>query len=319
MKNVVVFGGGTGLSNLLVGLKNQPVNITVVVTIADNGGSTGQIRNFYDIPAPGDIRRAVIALSEDEMIKELMDYRFDDNIDRHTIGNLVLTALTQLNENRLSEAVSKYCEILKVSNKILPISDESLHLSAIMDDGSIVTGESEISHSNQAIKEVFYEGAPKINPQVIDAINEADAIILSSGSLFTSIIPNIAFAQMYDLLTRESLKIIYVSNIVTQAGETDNYTVSDHLDALNMHLALNEVDVVISNNNYDIGDDIVAKYAEEHSQLVKIDHDKITAKIIEDNFITINECGYLRHDVDKVSNAIVKYLGGDDESWCFSS
>lgn len=308
MKKVVIFGGGTGLSNLLSGLKQQPLEITVAVTIADNGGSTGKIRNYYDVPAPGDIRRAVIALSKSEELKELMNYRFDENIQHHTIGNLILTALTDINDGKMSNAVKKYCEILGVESKILPITDESLDLCALFEDGTHVTGESQITKHPAKISEIYYQGFPQMNQEVVEAIKQADAIILSSGSLYTSIIPNIVFAQMYKLLSREDLKVIYVSNIVTQKGETDDFTVSDHLNALNKHLVNHHVDVVFSNNNYNVDHEIIQRYAQEHAKLVKIDQDNITSKIIEDNYLFVNSQGHLRHDVEKISKDIYAYL-----------
>ncbi len=315
MKKVVVFGGGTGLSNLLEGLKKQDnLNISVVVTIADNGESTGQIRNFYDLPAPGDIRRAVIALSDNEVVKELMEYRFDENIDHHTIGNLVLTALTQINGGKMTDSVKKYCEMLNVDEKIVPISNESLELCAKMQDGSIIVGESEISHSDIAIDEIFYQGFPKISEEVVKLIDEADALILSSGSLYTSIMPNIVFSQMYKLLKRDNLEIIYVSNIVTQAGETDNYSVSDHINALNKHLVNKEVDVVFSNKHYDINQEIIDKYAQEKSQLVKIDYENIECQVFAGDYVKVTDMGHLRHDVDKIGSDIYQYLKGDYES-----
>ncbi len=308
MKKVVVFGGGSGLSNLLTGLKQQPLDLTVVVTIADNGGSTGKIRNFYDVPAPGDIRRAVISLSKNEDIKQLMEYRFDKNIQHHTIGNLIITALTDLNEGKMSTAVKKYSEILEVDSKILPISDESLQLCAKFKDGQIIKGESEIAKYDCKIEEVFYEGFPRINDEVVEAVTEADAIILSSGSLYTSIIPNLVFTQMYKLLEQKKIDIIYVSNIVTQKGETDDYMVSDHLNALNKHLVNNKVCTVFSNNNYQIEDTVLDNYLSEGAKLVEIDHHNIDSNIVEDNYIYLNEDGHLRHNVDKISNDIYNYL-----------
>ncbi len=310
MKKIVVFGGGTGLSTLLSGLKEYELDITAVVTIADNGGSTGKIRKYYDIPAPGDIRRCAIALSNDEQIKSLMNYRFDLNIQNHTIGNLILAALTDLNGN-MSEAIKSYCKLLNVEKEIYPVSNESLVLSAQMEDNTIVHGETKITNSKKKIKKVFYEGNPQVYKKVISAINNADAVIFSSGSLYTSIIPNLIFHEIQSALENKNIKKIYVSNIVTQNGETNNYKLSDHINVINNHLKTSEIDIVFANNNYNINEIILAKYALENSEIVKIDIENIKTKIIADNYIYVDENDMLRHNVKKVSKQIVKYVNNN--------
>lgn len=309
MKKIVVFGGGTGLSNLLDGLKLQPLDITVVVTISDNGGSTGKIRDYYNIPAPGDLRRAVVALSNNSEVNDLMNFRFDENIQNHTIGNLILAAFNEL-KGDMSEAVKAYCRLLDVSHNIIPISNESLTLCAIMKNNEIIRGESQICKYKQNIKEIFYEGNPHVNAEVLTAINDADAVIFSSGSLYTSIISNLTFVEMHKALNNNKLKKIYVANLATQAGETDKYNLSDHVNAINYHIVSSKIDYVIANNNYDVEKEVIEKYASEGSILVVADTENISCRVLEKNYITISENGHLRHNVKKIGTDINYIVNG---------
>lgn len=312
-KKVVVFGGGTGLSNLLLGLKKQPLEITVVVTIADNGGSTGKIRSYYDIPAPGDLRRAVVALSDYEEAKTLMNYRFDQNVENHTVGNLILAAFNNI-KGDMTKAVKAYCRLLNVPHNIVPISNESLTLSAVMEDGQIVHGETQISNAAPKISEIFYDGKPHLNEKVVEAVNEADAVIFSPGSLYTSLIPNLVFPELKEILARPTLKKVYVANLVTQSGETDGYKLSDHEKAINKHLENSKIDYILANNNYKINQQIINRYADENSEIVFADKSNINAKLILKNYIKIDKNKYLRHNVTKIGLDITYLLsGGFDE------
>ncbi len=305
MKKVVIFGGGTGLSYLLSALKNQPLDITVAVTIADNGGSTGKIRQDYNIPAPGDLRRAVIALSDYENLEKLMNYRFDEKVDNHTIGNLILTALVDLHGN-MHKAVKEYSRLLSVKQKILPISNQSLQLSALMANGEVIEGETDIVKHEASIREISYCERGQINKSVLKAVEDCDAIILSSGSLYTSTIPNIIFPELQEIIFEKKIKIIYTANIMTQLGETDNYALSDHINAINDHFGQNKISAVIANSNFNVDDAVLSNYKKEGSELVKIDIENIKCKLILNDFIIISSDNHIRHNVNELAKNILR-------------
>jgi len=237
-KNVVVMGGGTGLSTLLRGLKKFPVNITAIVSVSDNGGSTGRLREDFNIPAVGDIRRVIVSLSETESLaQELFNYRFKTNgeLNGHTVGNLILTAASEITGN-LSDGIEALSKVFNLKGKVVPLTEDDVVLMGEMEDGSIVKGEAEITLSEKRIKRVFYEEEPIITPLAIKAIREADYIILSMGSIYTSVIPNIISKSVIDEIDKSNAKIMYVSNMMTQPGETDDFKVSDHINLLNSYL-----------------------------------------------------------------------------------
>ena len=307
MKKVVIFGGGSGLSRLLKGIRELDIDLTVVVTIADDGGSTGILRDLYDMPAPGDLRRVVLALSDRDSLEELMNYRFDDNLQEHTVGNIILAALTQI-KGSMSKAVEEYCDLLDVKQAVLPISNESLKLVAQMKSGKIVYGESRIAKHEEQISEVGYFGKNNVNRKVIDKINECDAVIFSCGSLYTSILANLSFPEVSQALSNSEIKKIYVSNIMTQKGETENYNLTNHINAINKHLNGSSVDVAIANDNYDIPKEILVNYANESSGLVEIGKDS-PCDIYAADFVEYNESHNIRHNVKRVAEAIVDILG----------
>jgi len=239
---LVAIGGGTGLSNMLKGLKAYTSNITAVVTVADDGGSSGRLRESMDMVPPGDIRNCIAALAQDdEVITQLFQYRFDDDapedLRKHSFGNLFLTALTQLGEtNSMANAVKHACHILKARGMVLPISNEPMHLVAEMEDGQVVQGESQISEAGGRIKRIgCQKPVPKILPEVLEAVAAADLIVLGPGSLYTSIIPNLLVPELARAIARSQATKIYVCNVMTQPGETDSYTVADHIEAILEH------------------------------------------------------------------------------------
>ena len=311
MKNVVIFGGGTGLSHLLKGIKNQNFNLTIVVTISDNGGSTGTIRDLYNIPAPGDLRRVVVALRQDKELEKLMNYRFDEKMQNHTVGNLILAALTDINGD-MESAVKAYCKLLDVEQEVLPISNESLVLGAVMKNGIEVFGETQICKYPEKIESLFYRGKPKVNPTVIDRISKADAIIFSSGSLYSSTISNLIFDDLADAISKSSAKKVYVSNLMTERGETENYRLSDHLNAINKHLVNSTIDYVIANDNFEVPPEVIEKYKLENASLVEIDRDNISCNVITKNLLWLNKESYIRHSTREIANEIAKILNGDE-------
>lgn len=309
MKKVTIFGGGTGMSTLLKGLKEFPLDITSVVSVCDDGKSTGKLRKEFNIPAMGDIRRVMISLSETEpLMEKLLNYRFSSNseLNEHTVGNLLLTAGTQITGN-LSDGIKSISKVLNLKGKVIPFSEDNIVLSAIMEDDSIVNGEHYITESPLKIKKVYYEKEPEICDEVFDSIDESDLITLSMGSLYTSIIPNLLSKKIIEKLDKTSAKIMYVCNMVTQPGETDDFKVSDHLKVLNSYLGIHKIDIVVANTG-SIDKEVAEKYSTlEQKDPVLFDEENIDCDTILNNYVTIND-GVIRHNVEKLSLDIYSYL-----------
>lgn len=312
-KKVVVFGGGTGISFLLRGLKDFPIDITAVITVSDNGRSTGKLRQEFHTPAVGDIRQVITNLSSiDDPIKKMMSYRFktSSDLNGHAVGNLILTAMLDITGS-LTESIKSLGKLLDVKHTVLPISEDSdLTLMGEDEEGNIIEGEEEITLAPNKIKKIFYKKEPKVLPEVIKAINEADLIILSIGSLYTSILPNIICKEVQLAIEDSKAPIMYVCNAVTQPGETDNFTVSDHVNMLNSYLNKRKIDCVIASNTV-IPKKMAKKYAtEEQKDPVMIDYEnleKMNIELIEDDLIIVED-NRLRHNSLKLSSIIFSYL-----------
>lgn len=315
-KKVVVLGGGTGLSYLLKGLKDFPVDITAVITVSDNGKSSGKLREEFHTPAVGDIRKVITNLSHiDEPIKEMMSYRFktSSDLDGHAVGNLILTAMLDITGS-LKESIASLGKLLDVKHTVLPISEDSdLTLMGIDTYGDVIEGEEQITHSPQPIERVFYKTEPKVLPEVISAIEEADLIVFSMGSLYTSVLPNILCKEVNQALNKSKSPIMYLCNIVTQPGETDKFSVSDHIKLLNRYLDERVVDVVIASNTK-IEESIAKRYeSEEGKDPVKIDEEeleKMGIEVISADLMIIDD-NTLKHDSIKLSSLIFSYLMRD--------
>ncbi len=308
-KKLVVLGGGTGQSVLLKGLKQFPFDITAVVSVCDDGKSTGKIREEFNIPAVGDIRRVLIALAETEdIVEKLVNYRFcsKGDFDGHTVGNLILAALTDIGGN-LSSGIKLISEILNMKGEVLPLTDECVTLMGEMEDGEVIEGEHHITLSPKKIKKVFYKEKAKANPEVLEKIKDADAIILSMGSLYTSIIPNLLCKDVVKAIDNSNAKIIYVCNVVTQPGETDNFKASDHVKLLNKYLGKRKVDILITNSE-EIDPEIVKIYeTQEQKDLVVVDSKNIKIEHINKPLIKI-ENNIIRHDNVKLALEIMNIL-----------
>ncbi len=311
-KKVVILGGGTGMSTLLKGLKLFPLDIVAVVSVSDDGRSTGRLREEFNTIAVGDIRQVITSLSETEpLIEKLMNYRFKttSDLNGHTVGNLILTALANITGN-MSDGIESLSKVFNLKGKVLPLTEDNVTLSAIMTDGTIVHGEHNITECNKVIKKVFYKEKSTTNPLVIEEIEKADLIILSMGSLYTSVMPNLINTDMKKAIAKSTAKIMYVCNMMTQPGETDNYTASDHIKAFNKYLGKRKVDVIIANDGF-IPNDIIEKYksAEQKDEVI-FDKDKLKElglHIIHNNYVDFSE-GVLRHKVDKLALDIYAYL-----------
>lgn len=303
-KKVIVFGGGTGLSCLLKGLKQFPVDITAVVSVCDDGGSTGILRDEFDILAVGDIRKVLVALSQTESsVEELLNHRFNTNgtLNKHTVGNILLTAATEMTGS-IQQGIELLGKVLNLCGNVMPVTESNITLSAEMMDGSVVDGEHFITASSKKIKRVFYKETPEINDSLLKEIKSADLIVFSMGSLYTSILPCLLSKEIINKLDKSSAPIVYSCNLFTQPGETDKFKVSDHLKIINSYLGKRKIDVVIANNGK-IDERLAYKYlSTEQKDPVLIDYDetkKNVKKIIEDNLITI-ENGVFRHDTLKL-------------------
>ncbi len=304
-KKVVILGGGTGTSTLVRGLKQFPVDISVVVSVCDDGRSTGKLRQEFDIPAVGDLRKVLAALSDTEpLFESLLEYRFNttSDLNGHTVGNLLLAALCNITGN-VSDGIKSLSKVLNIKGRVLPLTEDNVTLIGVMQDDSVVEGEHNITMSEKAIKDIYYKQEPLINPSVIKAIKEADMIILSMGSLYTSISCNLICKDVIDAIDESKGKILYVCNMFTQPGETDDFTVSDHINVLNNYLGKRKIQTVIVNDGK-IPKKYINKYhREEEKDPVVIDNvslNKMDVNVIKDNFITI-ESGSLKHDAIKLS------------------
>lgn len=312
-KKVVVFGGGTGLSYLLRGLKNFPIDISAVVSVCDDGKSSGRLREEFKIPAVGDVRRVLISLAEVEpVVSELLNYRFKTNSDLngHTVGNLLLTAATDITGS-MGHGIKAVGETLNLKGKVIPFTeDDNVTLIGKMEDGSIIEGEHSITSYNKQIIDVYYKEKPKVNPDVLLAVKEADLIILSMGSVYTSIIPNLLASEVIKEIEDSKAPILYACNMMTQPGETDNFKASDHVKLLNNYLGKRNVDILLINNGI-VTPEIQKKYETlEQKDQVVCDYDelvKLNTKVIQDNFVIIED-EMIRHNVVKLALQIFSLL-----------
>ena len=312
MKKIVILGGGTGMSTLLSGLKNFPVEITAIVSVCDDGASTGRLREEFKIPAMGDIRKVLVSLSVTEpLVEELLNYRFETNSDLngHPIGNLLLTATSNITGN-MKDGIDVLSKILNLKGRVLPLTEDNVTLIGQMLDNEEVIGEHNITESNKKIKKVYYKEDPKVCEEVLEEIEESDLIILSMGSLYTSIIPNLICREIIKKLDKSNKKIMYVCNMVTQPGETDNMKTSDHVKIINDYLGKHKIDIVIANNGT-ISKEIALKYStlEQKDPVIldKKELENMNIELIENNYVTIKE-DVIRHNVDKLALDIYSYL-----------
>ena len=306
---VVAIGGGTGLSMLLRGIKKYTSNITAVVTVGDDGGSSGRLRNEMGILPPGDIRNCIAALGDDEdLITELFQYRFKtgEGLEGHSFGNLFLTALCAITGNMV-KAIKESANVLNIRGVVLPATLDDMKLGAEFEDGRIIHGESSIPEANGQIKQLFTEPANcTALPEAITAIGEADLIILGPGSLYTSVIPNLLVNGIVEAILKAKAKKIYVCNIMTQPGETTDYTVASHVNALLKHAKGKKIiDAVLVNNR--LPDNISDGYAQSGSIPVRLDMENLAPigiEIVSQKLIQENKEGLVRHSSNRVARAI---------------
>lgn len=316
---VVVMGGGTGLPVILRNLKGHDVDITAIVTVADDGGSSGIIRDYVNVVPPGDIRNVVVSLSQlSPIILQLFQYRFDSNdqfFAGHALGNLVIAALSEMRHG-IFDAVQELSNIMEVDGHIYPAANEPLELNAEFSDGTTLTGESEITAAHKLIKRVWVTSsthqdvAPQAMDEVINAIMDADQIVLGPGSLFTSILPNLMIENVGEALRQTSAEVIYICNIMTQKGETEKFTDADHVRVLNEHLHQNVINTVLVNTKKVPDEYIDYQRWNEMSRQVKHDFKGLrdqNCRVISSDFLELRDNGAFHNGqlvVDELMNLI---------------
>lgn len=307
---IVAIGGGTGLATLLRGLKRRTTNLTAVVTVSDDGGSSGRLQKELGVLPPGDVRNCLVALADDEaMVTDLFRYRFSEGegLTGHSFGNLFLAAMTGITGN-FDKAVKESSRVLNVKGRVLPATLGVVRLCATLEDGSIVEGESNISKSRERIRNVYFD-PPFAAPleEVIAAIRDADAIVLGPGSLFTSILPNFLVDRIAREVAAAPAAKIYVCNVMTQPGETDSLAASEHVEALLRCAGARVCDYVIVNE--ELPSKLLAQYAEEGQSPVAADLARIEAMgLTAVSANVISETVNVRHDSDRLANVVLGIL-----------
>lgn len=316
---IVVIGGGTGLPVILNNLRNRNVDITAVVTVADDGGSSGTLRNYINVVPPGDIRNVMVALSDLPGIeKQLFQYRFnskDQFFAGHALGNLIIAALSEM-RGGIFDAVQELSEMMKVDGHIYPAANEPLELNAEFSDGTTLSGESEITAANKLIKRVWVETTddshhPEAVDEVVDAIMNADQIVLGPGSLFTSILPNLMIENVGKAVVETEADVIYICNIMTQKGETENFTEADHVRVLNEHLGTNFINTVLVNSKEVPASYIDHQKWDEVSQQVKHDFTglrEMGCRVISADYLELRDHGAF-HNGQEVADELLNLIG----------
>ncbi len=312
VKKVVACGGGTGLSTILRGLKEYPFYPVAIVTVTDDGGSSGKLREELGIPPPGDLRNCIIALSEsEEFLKDLFQYRFKEGetLQGHSIGNLIIAGSIKLKDS-LIYGITKLEETLNLSGKVLPVSESIITLRGEFEDGEVVLGETNIRNKGKKIKKISLEPFyAKPAFEVLYEIETSELIIIGPGSLYTSIIPPLLFPSVVESIKKSKAKKIYILNLMTEKGETDDFTASMHVQKIYEHTGENIFDYIIVNNGK-IGEYYLDKYKKVGSYPVEIDEEnlkKLGLKIIKDDIVTV-ENGYLRHNYLKIRDLLKDML-----------
>lgn len=309
---IVTIGGGTGLSTLLRGLKTASANITAIVTVADDGGSSGRLRREIGVLPPGDIRNCIAALADEEkLLTELFQYRFKagDGLVGHSFGNLFLTVLSDITGD-FERAIAASSKVLAVRGQVLPATLSDVKLWAQLSDGRRIEGESNITEAGGTIVQIGCTPAnPPALPRAIDAIDDADYIVIGPGSLYTSVIPNLLVPEIADAIAAREVPCIYVCNIMTQPGETQGYTVADHIEAIDRACGQALFDAVLVQKTPP-SEKALMRYAQERSHPVDLDADVVAAmgrRIIRANVMIEDENGYVRHDPRRLARVLLRW------------
>jgi len=309
---IVALGGGHGLSHLLLGLKEYTANLTAIVTVADSGGSSGRLREEFNIVAPGDIRNCLVALADaPALMGELFQYRFAENsqLKGHNFGNLFLTAMVQITKGDFKKAVEESSKVLAIRGKVIPSTTHNVHLIAEYIDGTRTEGEAKIPDANIPIKRLYLNDEDALaTPEALTAIAEADIIVLGPGSLYTSIIPNLIIKKISETIAKSNAYKIYVCNVMTQPGETDGFSACDHVRVLTEHSNLQVVNACII-NDANIPESALKRYQAQRSYPVAPDVEKIKSmgyKVVATDLLDVKD--YIRHDSKKLTQTLIKLI-----------
>jgi uncharacterized cofD-like protein len=307
---IAAVGGGNGLAALLSGLKEHTSNLTAVVTMADDGGSSGRLRRDMGLPPPGDIRNCLVALADDEsLMSRLFQYRFaDGGLEGHSFGNLFVAALAEVTGD-FERAVQESTHVLKVRGRVLPATLDDVVLHAQLEDGAQVSGESTITAADRLPRRVWLTPeAPHALPQAVEAVLHADMVVLGPGSLYTSVVPNLLIPAVRDALQRTHAWVVYVCNVMTEPGETDGYTAADHVEALYRHGIAGMVDVVLVNGTPVTGAPAAA-YERAGAQPVAVDEERLRAMGVRVRRASLARTGdVVRHDPAALGDAVLAIL-----------
>ncbi|MEH2450768.1 gluconeogenesis factor YvcK family protein [Nostoc sp.] len=312
---IVVIGGGTGLSTLLRGLKTYSANITAIVTVADDGGSSGRLRQEFGVLPPGDIRNCLAALADEEkLLTELFQYRFraGDGLTGHSFGNLFLTAMSDITGD-LEQAVAASSKVLAVRGQVLPATLSDVRLWAELADGRRIDGESSIPKAGGKIVKIGCIPAnPPAVPAAIKALKEADYIIIGPGSLYTSLIPNLLVPEIADAIAQTNAPRIYICNIMTQPGETEGYTVADHIRAIDAACGQRRLFDAVLIHKKPPSEQSLIRYAQQNSHPVFLDREAVTQlgrRIVPANVLYEDETGFVRHNPQKLAQVLLRWYG----------
>lgn len=307
---IVAIGGGTGLSTMLKGIKKITNNITAVVTVGDDGGSSGRLREEMGVLPPGDIRNCIAALADDDdLVTKLFQYRFKKNVSElggHSFGNLFITAMCEITGD-MYKAVIESSKVLAIRGRVLPSTLDDMKLVAEMEDGTIIKGESVIPESGKKIKRLFTDPEHCLPlDDVLTAIREAELIIMGPGSLYTSVLPNLLIKEIAEEIEKSNAKKLYICNVMTQPGETDGFTVSDHVKTILNHVENRKIIDTVLVNNY-FPEEALEKYKAEHSYPVLADYDelkKLGVNVFEYRLTDNDSSGYVRHNPSRLMRAV---------------
>ncbi|MFH0797982.1 MAG: gluconeogenesis factor YvcK family protein [Candidatus Woesearchaeota archaeon] len=313
MKKVVVIGGGTGSYTVLKGLKNHNLDIVAIVSMSDDGGSSGILRDEFGVLPPGDLRKCIVALSEStETMKEIFQYRFKNGcLQGHNLGNLLITALGDITGD-YETAVEEVSKILNIKGQVLPVTFSNSRLCAELENGDIIVGETNIDipkhDGNLKIKNIFLKPEATANMKAIDAISNADLIVIGPGDLYSSVLCNLVVKGVSDAIRNSNAKKVYICNLMTKFGETNNFMVSDFVKEIENYLGKGVLDYVIFNNS-EMDANLLKQYENENAYPVRLDLEeasRLNVGIILENVIT--QPILIRHDSEKLANEILKIL-----------
>lgn len=318
-KNIVVIGGGTGQGNLLRGLKKYTESLTAIVTVADDGGGSGLIRAENRMLPPGDIRNCLISLSNmDPIMEKLMSHRFESgSLKNQSFGNLFLLALYEIFGD-FEKSIEHISEMIGVSGTVTPSTQEQIRLVATLENDSVAVGESSIAPmcimEKTSIKKLeLLPSKPKASTKALERIANADIIVIGPGSLYTSIIANLLIPEIAEAIVNSKAKKLFIANIMSEEGETDNLTLYGHLSKILNHVPNLKIDYMLVNNQI-IGEKNKERYLEEHKTQIQLDDgqrakiEALGVKLIEENIITVSELGQVMHDSEKVASLVLKLI-----------